>query len=132
MKRRNGSSPTRRDLLAVAKFAEVFAPGSTAGRWNVEPGTLPRLEPARDVAAFVVAVYKRGVMLSSDWPAWQDAADRVESDDDLVATADLETIRRLITRAVRQDRFGEGVLAAWIASRGQRVLRRLEQLARET
>jgi len=132
MKRTNGSSPTKRDLLAVASFAEVLVPSSPTGRWHTEPDVTPYFEPTRGLAAFVYAVYERGVMLPFEWPAWQDEADRVESDDDLVAKADLETIRRLITRTVRQDRVCEGALAAWIADgRASRALRRLGQLACE-
>jgi hypothetical protein len=126
-----GRAPTKSALLAVAGFAETFArEGFSAGAWRHEPCTLPMFMQAREVSDFVQLVYKRHVFLAYDWPAWQHEAERIESSADLVAAADLVTVRRLIARSLRADRFSDGALAGWIESgRAVRVLRRLGDLA---
>lgn len=125
-------APTKTDLLAVASYADVFArDGFSAGRWETKPGVLPMFMQSREVSDFVRAVYDHRVFLSFDWPTWQKAGERIASNDDVVAVADLETIRRLITVPLRQDRFSDGFLSAWVESpRAVCVLRRLGELAK--
>lgn len=49
-----------------------------------------------------------------NWPAWQDEAIRYYENPKLVDSADLATVRKLITTHARKDRFCDGHLAAMI------------------
>ena len=48
------------------------------------------------------------LLVRFDWPEWQATAEEYVARPNLVAQADLETVRRLITTHVRKERFSEG------------------------
>jgi hypothetical protein len=79
------------------------------------------------VDAFASDVYRSGFVLPFDWTTWdvKQALNEVEA-------ADLETLRKLLTSSVRQERFCGGFLTG-ICANGtvQKVLLRLEVIAGE-
>lgn len=60
-------------------------------------------------------MYKNRWIIDFDWPSWGDEARRYEHEE-ILATADLETIRKLLTGHVRNDRFCEGHLLSVLES----------------
>jgi hypothetical protein len=82
------------------------------------------------VASFIEALQDHGWIEAFDWIAWQNEAARYVASPELVVAADTETIRRLLTSHVRQDREHQGHLAAQFES-GHilALLRRLQEIA---
>jgi len=77
-------------------------------------------------------IQESGLKFPFDWPAWQDEAQRICYEPGLLESADLETIRRLLTLHLRKERFCEGHLAA-VCEEGLmlRTLQRLKELVDE-
>lgn len=64
-----------------------------------------------------------------DWPGWQTEAQRYFADPDLLASADVATLQKLVTTLVRAERFSGGYLAQAIDSgRIRAILRRLQAI----
>jgi len=78
---------------------------------------------------FIEALYSAGLVVEFDWMAWTDEAQRYVGDQNLIESADILTIQKLITTHVRNDRFCDGHLRAMILNgHVATVLRRLQEL----
>ena len=74
--------------------------------------TMPWRETAPIIKKFLKAVYAIPIIISFDWPSWDEGrkiAGNVDFDFD---TLDIVTKCKLITAIVRNDRFCEGALVA--------------------
>ena len=91
---------------------------------------IPGFGATDPVASFVDALHDHGWIEAFDWNAWQDDAAHYVASPKLVASADAETIRKLLTSHVRKDRECQGHLAAQFES-GHilALLRRLKEIA---
>lgn len=125
---------TRFDRLLA--FLPDFEAPTPSGEWDggerQADGAIimPWFKQADFLDRFVAACYEGDwVRPQFDWSAWQPEAARYEKDPTLVASADVETLERLLTCHIRADRFVEGHLGAMVES-GQitAILRRLRQL----
>lgn len=78
---------------------------------------------------FLQAFYASDFLISFDWSDWQDEARRYFADPELLQTADVLILRRLLTLHIRKDRFWDGHLCEMI-ERGHisSILRRLKAL----
>lgn len=121
---------------AILRFLSLFeSPDFQAGRWvEKDPGAdgtlfFPFYEYSPDVNEFLGVLNDNGWIVPFDWPAWQEEAAKYIDSSALLATADVETLRRLLTTHARMDRFCEGHFADMIG-RGHivAVLRRLARL----
>jgi hypothetical protein len=86
-------------------------------------------------ASVSAAAYEDGVVYPFDWPAWTKPAKAhaYEARPELLASADLDTCRRLLTCYVRAERFTDGVLASMVSSGYlQQLVRRLLELSETT
>jgi len=102
---------------ALLRFLPGFeSTGAGHGEWRFEDGVMPFLVTSEAVTEFVEALYEKGWVEPFDWGAWQDTAARYVESPAMVAQADVETIRKLLTTHARQDRFCEGHLVAMIES----------------
>jgi hypothetical protein len=137
-----GGAPSREGMRAVAAFSEVFSrPGFVAGSWihpEPEPDGTPQIghwEPARDVQQWHDALYRHGlVMPDHEWSAAdrREEMARFQADPSALASADLDTIRKVLTTMARADRFTEGFLGSMFeAGVAQAATRRLAALAVE-
>jgi hypothetical protein len=130
--------PTEADLAAVAGLlAEIEQIEAKPAEWSggrQSDGSIQMpfvmYEPA--AARLLRALYDRKVViLGFDWTSWQDEARRF-LDPDVVRTASLVEVRRLLTLHVRADRFVEGHFAEMIANgHVSALLRRLGELIRD-
>jgi hypothetical protein len=120
----------RRRIDAIIRFLPAFeATGAPHGEWQFEEGVMPFLVTSEAVNEFVEALYENGWVEPFDWGAWQDTAARYVESPDMVAQADVDTIRKLLTTHARNDRFCEGHLIAMIESGHiAACLRRLREL----
>jgi hypothetical protein len=111
--------------------ADSFSAGAWRGGERDAAGVthMPWFEYAEPVRDFWAALYEHRWVVSFDWPGWQHEAERLLTGGG-IDTADVATLRRLLTTLVRRDRFVEGFLASafeqgWIVA----ILRRAEALA---
>jgi hypothetical protein len=122
---------TTKQVDAILPFLNAFERmGFRCGEWPVESElVIPHFDDSDPVAAFVQALYDNGWITSFDWNKWQDTAARYVDSADLLAKADAETIRQLLTTHVRKDYFREGHLASMFEN-GHivAVLRRLKAI----
>jgi hypothetical protein len=81
------------------------------------------------VDRLVDALYAGGFVEPFDWPGWQDRAKEYVDHPDLLASADLEILQKLLTTHVRKERFCSGHLAAMIrCGHLTAVLKRLAEI----
>jgi O-acetyl-ADP-ribose deacetylase len=86
-------------------------------------------EWAPDLSAFHKAVYEEGFAYSFPWVDWQDRAEAFVKKPEMLATADLQDICRLLTTHVRKERFCEGHLPAMMHSGHiTKLLERLQEI----
>ena len=124
------------DMDALLRFLPIFeSPGFVFGerypprwlgpkRWRLGFAGLTKLS-----RQFYKAIYKHHWAIGFDWGAWGDEARSYMEDPDKLRTADIETIRKLLTAHVRADRFIEGHFFRVLES-GHiiAILRRLKQI----
>ena len=81
------------------------------------------------VGEFLDLAYSDEWVISGfDWPSWDEGRD-IAGDPERISQCDLETIRKLITAIVRNDRFCEGALAsAWRGGTIKAILERINTL----
>jgi len=106
------------------KFSELCCP---------EPhdnGTLvlPFYEYSRDVNDFISTLYREGFIIPFNWPIWEYGR-KLYDKPQLLKRAKLETLQKLLTGHIRQDRFCEGHLAC-VLENGHisAILHRLEEI----
>jgi hypothetical protein len=118
-------------LDALLAFLPIFErPEYSFGAWQTLRGVFPYWAASPEATAFVAALHREQFITPFDWVSWAEEARRyAEGGDAALATADLDTLRKLITSYVRVDRFSEGTLASLFQS-GQitAILRRLQQI----
>lgn len=123
--------PRTAQLDAILAFLPIFErPGYSFGEWRIQRGFFPHWDASPEAIAFVQALYDEQFITPFDWGSWSEEARRyTEGGDAALATADLDTLRKLITSYVRADRFSEGTLAAMFQNGHiTALLRRLKQI----
>jgi hypothetical protein len=99
---------------------------------STESSVIPSFASTKAIESFIQALYDNGWIEQLDWTKWEDTAAQYVDSPDLLASADAEVIRTLLTTHVRKDYFCEGHLAA-IFENGHIValLRRLKEIREE-
>jgi hypothetical protein len=124
--------PTPQQIDSILRFLPMFAdPDAKHSRWHTEKGVMPWCELSEVAGRFYRALYDDGFVVGFDWPGWQDKALSYFNSPEKLVSADLLTIRRLLTLHVRKDRFCEGHFAEMLEN-GQiaAILQRLAVLRR--
>ncbi|HMQ29469.1 MAG TPA: DUF6508 domain-containing protein [Chloroflexaceae bacterium] len=118
-------------LDAILAFLPIFErQGYSFGEWHAPEGVFPYWDASPEASAFVATLYREQFITPFDWVSWMPEVQRyVEGWDTALATADLASLRKLMTAHMRADRFSEGTLAAQFESGHiTAVLRRLKQI----
>ncbi len=104
-------------LAALLAFVPVFeAPAFCPGQViPMDEDGFPAEEFKSVVSGFMDTCYKNGFVVKFNWEDWGPEAERYTADPDLLKSADLATLRRLITWHIRQNRFSRDHLATQIA-----------------
>jgi hypothetical protein len=98
---------------AVLKFLPRFEEqGYQFGQWRAPAGYLPYFSFSSEAQAFIRALYEQRIIIAFDWQSWREQAQYYQAHMDALETADLLTVRKLLTTHVRMDRFVEGYLAS--------------------
>jgi hypothetical protein len=121
---------------ALLDFLPKFeSDGASAGEWSpVETRdgctTMPSFDMSPELSGFMHALYRYGWIAKFDWGEWQDEAARLVESPEALASADIETIQKLLTTHARKERYCEGHLAAMFkCGHLAAVLRRLKDIS---
>jgi hypothetical protein len=90
---------TKENITAILKYIPIFEAE------NINPD---------EIYSFMQVLYDNDIIYSFDWPAWEDEAEKLYENPKALASADRDTLRKLLTVHVRKDRFCEGHLAGVI------------------
>lgn len=102
------------------------------GKYEDGTFTLPYYTYSHEVLEFESLLYKENFIYSFDWTKWQKQAEKLCIDPKALQSADLLTIRKLLTTHIRKERFCEGHLLSVLESGHiSDVLRRLKELRQE-
>ena len=137
-------APLRARLEALAAFGdELEAPDFHAGHWHDsevrqtptgEVRTMPWFELSERAAAFTRTAVGNGWVEPFDWMAWMetDEAKALRDDRGVLAKATPDQLQRLLTAAIRAERFSDGSLE-WAFTSGlmAAIARRAGTLADE-
>jgi hypothetical protein len=126
-----GAMPTAAGVEAVLAFLSIFEdvcflPEVVVAEeqgWTFEQYT-------REVYEFEKTLYRSGFIVRFDWTSWEPEALRYYREPGRLETADLATIRRLLTLHIRKNVTCEGHLAEMLRDGHiQAILRRLQVLS---
>ena len=69
--------------------------------------TSPADDYSQGLSKFVALCYEMGLVIDFDWMHWKEGATYLKDNSKKVVEADLETVVKLITSHIRNDRFDE-------------------------
>ena len=117
-------------LDAVLRFLPIFEqPGYSFGEVHAPEGQFPFYAETREVLEFVQVLYQTEMVFPFNWNQWQDKARQYMVEPEMLASADLLTLRKLLTTHVRVDRFSEGHLGEMLENGHiTAILRHLQQI----
>jgi ADP-ribosyl-[dinitrogen reductase] hydrolase len=115
---------------AILKYLPLFEePNDQFGQWVEPEGQFPYFSFSPEIDEFIDALHKQDMIIPFDWTSWRKEAERYQTDPEALETADLLTLRKLLTVHVRAERFAEGHLASVFESGHiAALLRRLQQI----
>ena len=115
---------------AILQYLPIFETQDYQfGQWVKPEGQFPYFSFSPEVDEFIGALRKQGMIIPFDWTSWRKEAERYQADPKALETADLLTLRKLLTVHVRAERFAEGHLASVFESGHiAAVLHRLKQI----
>lgn len=100
------------------------------GTWSDAGAVMPRMAPDPLVTAFLDFWSSHDLVVTFDWPHWQEGRDWYRSAGDREYGAlDVSTALKLLTVVIRADRFSEGTLVrAFESGDVPRILDRLVEI----
>jgi len=107
-----------RQIDGILPYLKVFeTPGFSFGHFVNKPGTFGWFDFSEQAGAFESDLYRYGWVQPFDWTTtWLDEFSKYVNDPAMVESADVETIRQLLTMHARAERFGEGQLCVMYES----------------
>jgi len=90
---------------------------------------MPYTIPAYVVTQFVDIVYEMPLMVSYDWPSWEEGQKILRDPDFDFDSIDIPTKCKLITAIIRNDRFADGALVRALES--SLILKILKSIQRQ-
>jgi hypothetical protein len=117
----------------VLKYLSIFEqPDYQFGQWVEPEGQFPYFSFSPEADEFIKMVHRQNIIVPFDWTSWRKEAERYQTDAKALETADLLTLRKLLTVHVRAEHFSEGHLASVFESGHiAAILRRLKQIREE-
>jgi hypothetical protein len=118
---------------AILKYLPIFEkPDFRSGQWIEPEGQFLYFSFSPEVDEFIKMLYRQNIIVPFDWTSWREEAERYQTNPQALETADLLTLRKLLTVHVRAERFAEGHLASVFESGHiAAVLHRLKQIRGE-
>lgn len=106
---------TLKNIENLLAFLTLFT-DTEAQLYNIEtePLTLDPYCYSKEFNKFITSVYQENFVIDFDWPAWQNEAEHLVKNPELLIVADILTLQKLLTTHIRKERFCSGHLAAMI------------------
>jgi hypothetical protein len=99
------------------------------GQWVEPEGQFPYFSFSPEVDEFIKMLHRQNIVVPFDWTSWREEAERYQVNPQALETADLLTLRKLLTVHLRAERFAEGHLASVFESGHiTDILHRLKQI----
>ncbi len=126
---------TTRSIDKLLKFLPIFEQkGYEFSKWHSpkssENGTayFPSCEYSREVNDFIKTLYKERFIVFFNWSSWR-YGKKLYKKPELLKKAEIETLQKLLTAHIRQERFCEGHLAC-VLKEGHitTILQRLKEI----
>ena len=119
----------KRDLDAVLKYLPYFK-NKTNSFYTIEKGNFyDPFKYSSEVYQFINILYKHNFIIVFDHTSWQPEALKYIENPKFLESADILTLRKLLTLHVRKERFCSGHLATAIDTDHLiKILERLEEL----
>ena len=130
---------TKKNIDAVLKFLPIFHQKEFVhDEWSEtnesEEGifSFHAYNYNQKVDEFIKTLYKEYFIIDFDWPSWQDQAEQLCSNTELIKTADIFTIQKLLTTHIRKERFCNGHLACMLRDGNiLAILQRLKEIRKK-
>lgn len=134
---------TEEDIDAILKFLPSFeSKRSWFGKWEscptpdmIGPGkeiSMPYVRYSKRADSFVQALCNNKWVFDFDWMKWEGEARKYEDSAEMIAGADLKTLRKLLTTHAKAERFCDGhLLSVYKSGHLLAILRRLKVLREE-
>lgn len=121
---------TTENIDAILCFLPIFeAPGFKFGRCDSNNSLLSYYTLGEDAGRFYHALYEHNWIIKFPWMNWDEGRRLYHARPTQLDGVDLETLRKLLTAHVRQDRFCEGHLGdVFESGHLLAILRRLRDL----
>lgn len=122
--------PSRQQIDAVLAYLPTFERADfVPSRIEDSPGVMPYHIFDDELTKFHEAVYANGFVFPFEWVPWEARAQEYFERPELLNTADMQTIRKLITFHARKQRFCDGHLPEMVeCGHIAAILRRLKEL----
>ncbi|MDD4126128.1 MAG: DUF6508 domain-containing protein [Methanomicrobium sp.] len=126
---REGEIPTRENFDAVIKYSDIIK-NNTILENNREK--IKETGTCEDIIEFTKALYLNNWLINTRWQEWTAEAEYYFGHPEMIASTDIETIRKILTVHVRIDRLFPGDIADLI-KRGyiSAILDRLNEIYTE-
>ncbi|MDD3978074.1 MAG: DUF6508 domain-containing protein [Methanomicrobium sp.] len=105
---KEGEIPTRENFEAVIKFSEDIKNKTIIERNKDE---IEKSGSCKEIVELTKVLYFNNWLINARWQGWTGEAETYFGHPELIASADIETIRKILTVHVRIDRLFPGDIA---------------------
>lgn len=122
--------PTVKNIEAVTSFLPVFEKGTEGDFYTITGGGSGYTEAVHE---FISRLNQEGFVYGFDWGSWlNEVGEEYVRNKDIIRSADILTIQKMLTAIVRADRFSDGVIKGMIDDGViVAILRRLEEIRKQ-
>jgi len=123
---REGEIPTKENFEAIINYKNT---GSLNLILEINKNEILESGTCEDIIEFTKSLYHNNWLINTCWQGWTSEAEYYFGNPELIKSADIETIRKILTVHVRIDRLFPGEIADLI-KRGYilKILERIETL----
>ncbi|MCK5707503.1 MAG: hypothetical protein KAI43_07595 [Candidatus Aureabacteria bacterium] len=124
---------TKNSIDILLKYLPLLeSPNFNIGKWDFteKDSIMSFFYTYSDIVNdFIYDLYGEGFIIPYNWPKWQKEADHYYHDPNLIKSADIKTLQKILTLHVRKERFKEGHLGTMIeAGHIQNILKQLSRI----
>ncbi|MDD4299551.1 MAG: DUF6508 domain-containing protein [Methanomicrobium sp.] len=105
---REGEIPTKENLKAILKYTEIIRNKSIVEKNKDE---IKKTGTCSEITEFTKVLYYNNWLINTRWQDWTGLAETYFGNPEMLESADIETIRKILTVHVRIDRLFPGDIA---------------------
>jgi len=110
MMERNISDIPKEDWEALFDLIPKIENSTNFGEFVATKGVFPYASESEIIVEFREVLWKKRIEIVFDWPEWEEGIKMLKDKDADFSNLDLTTLVKLLTTAVRADRFSMGLL----------------------